>query len=114
MSAPQWKGADQAALNAALREALQGVGEELAILSSAQTPVETDALRRDCRVQAASGGRVVAVGYTLPYALMQHERLDFRHPRGGKAKFLEDPFNEHAPRFQNEIAAAVFRAAVKG
>ncbi len=108
----KWRGAGGAEINAARMTALAGVGGELAQLSRAQAPVETDALRESVRVESKNEG--VEVGYGLPYALMQHERLDFRHPRGGKAKFLEDPFNEHAARFQNEIAAALVRAAVKG
>lgn len=33
----------------------------------------------------------VVVGYTAPYALAVHEDLNTPHPRGKKAKFLEEP-----------------------
>lgn len=35
------------------------------------------------------------------YAEIQHEALEFKHPRGGKAKYLEEPmFSGHAEWFQ--------------
>ena len=44
------------------------------------------------------------VGYNLPYARKQHEELDFNHPLGGKAKFLEDPFNRNIDDVPKNIA----------
>lgn len=41
------------------------------------------------RIETGYGGRAEA------YALMQHEALDFAHPNGGQAKFLEIPFNKY-------------------
>lgn len=34
------------------------------------------------------------------YAAIVHEDLDMPHPRGGKAKFLEDPVREYSDRFK--------------
>src|SRR5215208_330556 len=40
------------------------------------------------------GGVVsVEIGYSAPYAVEQHENLDFNHPGGKSAKYLEIPFN---------------------
>jgi hypothetical protein len=40
------------------------------------------------------GGVVsVAIGYTAKHAVVQHENLDFKHPGGKSAKYLEIPFN---------------------
>ncbi|MEA4884260.1 MAG: hypothetical protein VB144_11515 [Clostridia bacterium] len=36
------------------------------------------------------GCAMVIVGFSVPYAAAQHEGVDFDHPKGGKAKFLED------------------------
>lgn len=49
-----------------------------------------------------AGGRFgktlnVIVGFTAPYAVYQHEILWYNHPRGGQAKFLEQPANEMRP-----------------
>jgi hypothetical protein len=43
------------------------------------------------------------VGFNTPYALVQHERLDFNHPKGGKAKYLEDNLKEQADRYQGNL-----------
>jgi hypothetical protein len=92
-----------------------------AILTEAidETPVDTGTLRRSGTVTVGSkadGGQVYAaaeagtemkdafpneigkekavyISFNTPYARRQHEELDYNHPRGGKAKYLEDPFN---------------------
>ena len=56
-------------------------------------------------VEGGAGDAVVGeVGFNTPYALVQHERLDFNHPKGGKAKYLEDPLKEQAGRYQDNLA----------
>jgi len=92
-----------------------------AILTEAidETPIETGTLRRSGTVtvgglpdgaqvyEAAEAGtemkdafskeagkeKAVYISYNTPYARRQHEELDWEHPLGGKAKYLEDPFN---------------------
>ena len=39
-----------------------------------------------------AGSAVVEVGFGALYAPEQHERLDYHHPRGGSAKFLENAY----------------------
>jgi hypothetical protein len=38
------------------------------------------------------------------YAHYQHEHLEFRHPRGGQAKYLEQPLLMSAPMIFDEVA----------
>jgi len=92
-----------------------------AILTEAidETPFESGTLRRSGTVtvgglpdgarvfEAAEAGnemkdafsdpvgkeKSVYISFNTPYARRQHEELDYNHPRGGKAKYLEDPFN---------------------
>jgi hypothetical protein len=92
-----------------------------AILTEAidEAPVDTGTLRRSGTVTvgnlpdgaqvyaAAEGGvsmakafpgeigkeQAVYISFNTPYARRQHEELGYSHPVGGKAKFLEDPFN---------------------
>ncbi|MFB3880949.1 MAG: hypothetical protein ACE149_06780 [Armatimonadota bacterium] len=45
------------------------------------------------------------VGFNTPYALVQHERLDFNHPKGGKAKYLEENLTQQAGRYQENLAS---------
>jgi len=44
------------------------------------------------------------VGFNTPYALTQHERLDFNHPKGGKAKYLESNLTQQADRYQDNLS----------
>lgn len=54
-----------------------------------QTPIETGNLKEmSYHEPTADGARVVFPG---PYAKYQHYNLQFRHPRGGNALFLELP-----------------------
>jgi hypothetical protein len=41
------------------------------------------------------------------YAQNQHESLDFKHPRGGQAKYLEQPLMNNYERYLQSIADAV-------
>jgi uncharacterized Zn-binding protein involved in type VI secretion len=62
-------------------------------------------------IEGGLGDAVVGeVGFHTPYALAQHERLDFDHPKGGKAKYLEDNLREHAGRYQDNLSDRVRKA----
>lgn len=41
------------------------------------------------------------------YAKYQHERLDLKHPRGGKARYLADPLYQNASSYLQNIADSV-------
>ena len=94
-----------------------------AILTEAidETPIDTGTLRRSGTVtvgklpdsariyEAAEAGnemkdafpekigkeKAVYISFNTPYARRQHEEVGYNHPRGGKAKYLEDPFNRN-------------------
>lgn len=51
-----------------------------------------------------------AVSFDTPYAVVQHESLDFHHPRKGQAKYLEQPFETEKSVMLELIAAAERRA----
>jgi len=58
--------------------------------------------------RAGMAGAVVGeVGFDQPYALIQHERLDYRHPKGGKAKYLEDNLKAQATRYGRHLTNSV-------
>lgn len=50
------------------------------------------------------------VSFNTVYASSQHEGLDYVHPKGGEAKYLERPLGELAPRLTALIAAGQSRA----
>jgi len=90
------------AVNGVLTEGAQSIAEE----SQRQAPEETGALKDSCRVEA--GEMSAEVKYETDYAAKVHEDIGARH-RIGKAKFLEDPFNEKADGITQTAAAEIER-----
>ena len=61
--------------------------------------------------EGGSGDAIVGeVGFNEPYALVQHERLDYKHPKGGKAKYLEDPLKMQAAAYEQNLQKHVSEA----
>ena len=98
-----------------------------------EAPIETGTLRRSGTVtvgkipnmetvfEAAEAGRemkdafpgkegkekAVYISFNTPYARRQHEELDYNHPLGGKAKYLEDPFSRNKDKVLKYAAKQV-------
>ena len=60
--------------------------------AKANAPKGSSRLARSGRVEVAF--KEVSVAFRTPYAWIQHERLDYKHPKGGKAKYLESAVGE--------------------
>jgi hypothetical protein len=87
-----------AALTPALAKAMEhvrGVAVEL-------TPVESGNLRGSAGVTVE--GLEAQLLFPGPYARYQHYGLDFRHPMGGQALYLEQPMITEAPKAFKIIA----------
>jgi hypothetical protein len=140
MAKNKWriKEAVKIAEDAALKELRTGAE---AILTEAidETPIETGTLRRSGTVtvgalpdgaqvyEAAESGsdmkdafpgpegkeKAVYISFNTPYARRQHEELGYQHPRGGKAKYLEDPFNRNKNKVLKYAAKQVKKALEK-
>jgi hypothetical protein len=87
----------------------------LAAESDARVPVDSTDLRRSRGVHEATPDSLIsAVTYNTPYAVIQHERLDFNHPQthnpGAQAKFLERPAMELHDKLMGVVAAEIRRA----
>lgn len=101
------------AITAAAAQALGTCAADLQGKSATQAPIDTGDLRANCSVFPLEQTRDtirVRVGYNLIYARVQHERLDFKHPKGGKAKFLEDPYKENVFKYIKVVGDAIKRA----
>lgn len=112
----EWRGREiQGAVHRAAKKALLEVGADLQQRSSDQAPVDTGDLRGNASVDRNNLDNLqIFVGYSLPYALRQHEEINYSHPMGGKAKFLEDPFREQRINYQMHLAKAVGQATKAG
>jgi len=130
------------AVNIAEEAALKALrtGAE-AILTEAinEAPIETGTLRRSGTVtvgglpdgaqvyKAAESGsdmkdafpgpegkeKAVYISFSTPYARRQHEELGYNHPLGGKAKYLEDPFNRNKKKVLQYAEKQVKKALEK-
>src|SRR3954463_8440664 len=96
------------------RSALPAIGEELKRRAIELTPPDPQRdpdpalrLRDDFKVRVY--GDFVSVSNENPYAVKQHEALQFDHPNGGRAKYLERPANEMAKELAAHFAEAIAR-----
>lgn len=57
-----------------------------------EAPKDSGDLRRSKTVSVDQATHKVYGSFSTPYAVIQHENIEYRH-EVGKAKYLEDPFN---------------------
>jgi hypothetical protein len=50
----------------------------------------------------------------MKYVVVQHEHTDFKHPKGGEAKFLEKAVEHYTPRVAAWLADAYRRGVIGG
>jgi hypothetical protein len=81
---------------------LKGKAQELAPLG------ETGDLRGSASVKP--DGESYIVGFEESYAVRQHEHTEYKHPNGGQAKYLEQPFRENIDKYINYIADPLKKA----
>lgn len=111
------KGIQEACLDLLRRSVQQAPVDEGDLRGSASARVNDQEVAKgktDGTVQATGGvpslqakqveGRV---GFNTPYALRQHEDVTANHPRGGNAKYLENPYTEGKQRYRDHIRKAI-------
>lgn len=101
----------KAAMMARAATALEAIGNDLLGEAQRQAPVEEGTLRGSGSVELRQVGNSleVEVSFNTPYAARQHEETEWRHPLGGKAKYLEDPLKGRAAAYERILGAAVGR-----
>ena len=112
-----WRGKEAEALlkKAVMQEALR-CAADLQGKSAREAPVDTGDLRSNCNTSGMkeTGDKAwYEVGYDLEYSVIQHETAWFNHPKGGKWKFLEDPFNQNKKQYDKSIKDAA-KKVLKG
>jgi hypothetical protein len=56
-------------------------------------PLQEGTLMRSGVASSDEGALQAAVSYDTPYAVRQHEEMDYHHAAGRQAKYLETPLN---------------------
>ncbi len=85
---------------AAMAAALYKLGVTILAEAVRRAPVEYGVLRSSAYASPPQGEGVkanVEIGFGTVYAVPQHERMDYRHPKGGEAKYLEKAIQQFAP-----------------
>lgn len=99
-----------AALNTARR-----AGNDLLGKSQRFAPVREGTLRAsgELEVNVTAAGAEAIVSFNEVYAARQHEETEWEHPKGGQAKFLEQPLRDSAHTYER-LAALELERALRG
>ncbi|MEU3102929.1 hypothetical protein [Streptomyces griseoflavus] len=106
-----WNGA--AALRGTRAGAVRGLrvaAEHVLTESRKVVPIEEATLERSGVATVDESQLTAAVSYDTPYAVRQHEELNYRHDAGRTAKYLERPLTEQADNVAAIIAAELRRS----
>lgn len=98
----------------AMGAALYAEGNAILAAAIPLTPIEFGTLRSSGKVTppeiSGLGAITVTIGFggaAKDYAVVQHEHLEFNHPIGGQAKYLEEPAVARAQGMGPRLGAAV-------
>lgn len=89
------------------------VAEDIGTASMDEAPVLSGTMRRSEAVTPSPARMKVYISYNTPYAVRQHEELEYNHT-DGKAKYLEDPLNRKRKSGIRYIQRKVNEALQKG
>ncbi|MEU8721511.1 hypothetical protein [Streptomyces antimycoticus] len=107
----RWNGA--AVLRGTRAGAIRGLrigAEHVLTESRKRVPIEEATLERSGVATVDESSLTAAVSYDTPYAVRQHEELNYRHDAGRTAKYLEGPLTEQAATVAAIIAAELRRS----
>ncbi|AGK80400.1 hypothetical protein SFUL_5512 [Streptomyces microflavus DSM 40593] len=107
----QWNG--EAVIRGTRAGAARGLrlgAEHVLQVSRGRAPIEEGTLERSGTATVDEDELRAAVAYDTPYAVRQHEEMDYRHDAGRTAKYLEGPMAEEADTVGEIIAAEMRRA----
>lgn len=91
-------------------EGMRLAAEHLLAESKKQCPIDERTLQQSAHITPTPNPHTIAVSYDTKYACRQHEELHYRHPKSGKAKYLEDPGKTEEPLMRQLFATHLKRA----
>lgn len=99
-----------AAEKAGAAEGLARAADHLLAASRVLVPLEDGTLEQSGTASVNRARLEADVSYDTPYAVRQHEDLDYRHDQGRTAKYLEGPAGAEQAAMAAIIAAELRRA----
>lgn len=107
-------------IRAVMVQAIYQTGVDVQNKAMTLVPVDTGNLRSTAdttqpkltganrvRVEVSFGGPTKDAPEGANYAAVQHERVDYAHPNGGQAKYLEQPFLEEVSNWPASLVQRV-------
>ncbi|MFT4189868.1 MAG: hypothetical protein QM621_14995 [Aeromicrobium sp.] len=92
--------------DAARRGAVRGLFEGAGIVlgkSVERNPHDQGHMEGSGKVSEDPPNLKAAVSYDTPYAVAQHENLDYAHPKKGQAKYLESAMHDERDKVRANI-----------
>jgi hypothetical protein len=85
---------------------LRVIGNDLQGKAADKAPLDEGTLAASAHVTVDRTPTTITMtlSFDTPYAAAQHEGLNFKHPKKGQAKYLEEPFKQMLPRYESAIA----------
>jgi hypothetical protein len=105
-----------ARMRAGAEQGLKLAAEQILATARQRVPHEEGTLERSGAPTApfeTANGVAIQVSFNTPYAVRQHEELDWRHDDGRQAKYLESALHDEAEAAKQLIAQAI-KNALKG
>ncbi|MEU5343006.1 hypothetical protein AB0H18_19575 [Streptomyces sp. NPDC020766] len=84
--------------------------EHVLQVARSRVPIEEATLERSGTATVDESSLKAAVAFDTPYAVRQHEELNYQHDAGRTAKYLEGPMAEEAAQVAAIIAAQLRRS----
>ena len=111
----RWYGREVSAkIRKAAHDGLFEAANALLSLADSQVPHQEGVLESSGDVDCPAGSLQATVSFDTAYAVKQHEDRTLRHPsylgKQRKAKYLEDPANEHGARLMEYVAKRIREA----
>lgn len=100
---------------AAMGQALYAEGFAIQALAQDKAPFDEGLLEKSAYTAppvAGPDGPSVETGFGTRYAVVQHERTEFKHPKKGEAKYLEKAANARAAGMAERLGKRA-RAAIE-
>jgi hypothetical protein len=107
----KWHGAKATkATHDAAARGIQKWAEHVLEEATRIVPLREGTLMRSGVASVDEGALRGAVSYDGPYACRQHEEMDWNHPGGRQAKYLETPLNASRDKGLKMVADEIKRA----
>jgi len=90
-------------------EKMRKITADIRSVAASRAPIETGTLRGTAFDEVKTEGDEVIGGVHFPekYAARQHEHIEYQHPLGGEAKFLEKTIIEKADQIRQQMGSAL-------